>query len=309
MWLVFILRSVKSLPSNLISIVLVIIVSDIRFCGVSGVRVPSPVEVNKCCRIGETLGRDSLCSIGEAVDHWWPPIYLIGKQSLFPKQGEAPRFLRAHENKQPLCSNPELISNNIALFSNGSLFLGERSLFINIENYCIDKDVALVCLPKSNSADSLKTRIKLTKIRKCCSSNFYLTHAQTCVPQLDEIPNTLFQTTNTSSIDLVYGFPQCSSNKYVIADQFHEDNLKIDNGSYILQNTRKVLTNDEFCVDYSNQNANITIGTVFACDELVTLTETSEHTNEEVRKINSSQLSIHIFTDAKYLKTTHQFLS
>lgn len=284
MWWIFILPSMKNTSlSSSVSLILLLILNDVRFGRVYAARAPSPVEVNKCCRMGETLDRDGLCSNGEAVDHWWPPIYLIQKQSYFPKQGEAPRFLRAREYKRPVCENPDLISNSIALFSNGSLFLGERSLFIDVENYCIDKDVALVCLPNLKSADSLKTPIKLTKIRKCCSLNFYLTHAQTCVPKSEETPQELFGTKNTSSIDLVYGFPRCSSNKYVIADQFHENNLSIDNGTYILENTHKTLTNDEFCIDHSNQNANLVTGTVlFVCNELEAIKETPDLKNEEV---------------------------
>lgn len=267
---------IRSLLSRLMPFILILIIDSIGLKHAYGIRAPPPVEINKCCRIGETLNRNRQCLASE-IEHWWPPIYLIGKQAYFPKQGEAPRFLRAQENKQPDCENPELILNNIALFSNGSLFLGERNYFINMENYCIDKDVALVCL---KGADSLKTPTKLTKVRKCCSLNsVYLTHAQTCVQQSEEIPLKL-----TSHIDLVYGFPVCSvtNNKYVIADQYHEHNLNIDDGTYVLGNAQKILKNDEFCIEHTNQNSNSVTGTVIACDDLVAITEAPELKNEEV---------------------------
>lgn len=247
-----------------------------------GIRAPSPVEVNKCCRVGETLDRHSqLCSIGASDDHWWPPIYLIAKNQYFSKSGEAPRFVRAHENQRPPCEQPDLFASGIALFSNGSLFLGERNLFIDISNYCIDKDVALVC----KSADALKATVKLTKVKKCCTPTSYLEHARTCIPLSSQIPQQLFQTKNISDIDLIFGFPRCSSanNNYVVADQFHEQNLNLDDGTYTLENSaHKVLRNDEFCIDHTHQGANFGTGTVIACDDLVAIKEAPELKNEKV---------------------------
>lgn len=281
-----------------LSVILILITGiGIGIEHVSGVRPPPlAVEINKCCRIGETLDRNKQCSIGgTGTDQWWPLIYLVAKGTYFPKHGEAPRFLRARESTQPKCENAELFLNNIALFSNGSLFLGERNSFIARNDYCIDKDVALVCLPNINSADSLKTPVKLTKIRKCCSLNsIYLTHAQNCA-QSDESTRKLFETKNTTNIDLVYGFPLCkgsATNNYVIAEQFREHNLNIDNGTYTLEHTQKILTNDEFCIDHSNQNGNLVTASVFACDELVAVKEAPELKIEEVSKLQISFFSV-----------------
>lgn len=252
---------------------------------VSAIRAPSPVEVNKCCRVGETFDRNSqLCAIGATDDHWWPVIYLIAKKSYFAKQGEAPRFLRAHENTRPICDQPDLVSEGFALFSNGSLFLGERNLFIDIENFCIDKDVALVCLAHHKTADSLRTSLQLTKVKKCCTPTSYLEHARSCIPLSRDVPQQLFQTKNASHIDLIFGFPRCSStnNNYVVADQFREKNLNLDDGTYTLENTQKVLANDEFCIDHTNQDANFVTGTVIACDDLVAVKEAPELKNEKV---------------------------
>lgn len=284
------LRSIKRtfIPCFLSVIVIAITIST-KFEYIHAVRAPPPVEINKCCRIGETLGQNRQCTVGgSSDDQWWPTIYLINKHSYFPKQGEAPRFMRAREFKRPDCENPELFLSTIALFSNGSLFLGERNSFFDTSDYCIDKDVALICLPGLKNADSLRTPIKLTKIRKCCSLNsHYSTQAQTCIPYSENdhtTPENLFETKNTSQIDLVYGFPSCSpatNNKFVIAAQFHEHNLNDADGTYVLENTRKVLTNDEFCIEYTNHNTNIFTGTVFACDELVSVKETTPELRKE----------------------------
>lgn len=278
-----------------ISLILILAVHDIRFGTVFAARALSPnrsVEINKCCHIGEILNRDKKCITieGGADDHWWPPIYLVNKLIYFPRLGEAPKHLRITEYKQPNCANPELFLNSFALFSNGSLFLGERNLFIDVDNFCIDKDVAIVCLP-TNAADSLTTAIKLTKIRKCCSLNsIYQTDNQTCAPHSTEQPPKLFATKNTSSIDLVYGFPRCSeatNNKYVIVDQFHENNLNIDDGTYTLENPKRILIKEQFCIDHTNQNAKSVIGTVIACDELVDIKETLESEKEKVCSVNN----------------------
>ncbi|XP_031619298.1 probable G-protein coupled receptor Mth-like 1 [Contarinia nasturtii] len=266
-----------SLKRTFLSLILILVIDAIRYTNGAGRQPPPAVEINKCCRNGETLDRNKECLIG-GTDKWWPLIYMIAKQAYFPKQGEAPRFLRARESKRPDCQHPELFLNNIALFSNGSLFLGERNSFIDRNDYCIDKDIALVCLP--NGADSLTTS---TKIRKCCSINsIYLTREQNCVPT-DERPQQLFETKNISNIDFRFGFPSCKgpgNNNYVMADKFHEHNLNVDNGSYTLKNTRQILTNDEFCIDHTNQNGSM----VFACDDMVTSKEISEDNTEENRR-------------------------
>lgn len=280
---IFIYRSFKR---TFLSVILIFIVNEIGIEHVSGVRPPPPtVEINKCCRIGETMDRNKQCTIGGAgTDQWWPLIYLIAKGNYFAKHGEAPRFLRAREFTRPTCENAELILNQIAVFSNGSLFLSERNSFIDRNDYCIDKDVALVCLPQAHSADSLKTSIKLTKIRKCCSLNsIYLAHAKTCAQSEKENPRNLFEVTNTSNIDLVYGFPICkglATNNYVIADQFREHNLNIENGTYLIEHSHKILTNHEFCIDHSI--GNLITANVFACDELVAVKEAPEIKIEEV---------------------------
>lgn len=284
------MRQIKnSFLSYSVSIIVILITNNIEFKHVSAVRAPSPVEINKCCRIGEKLERNKQCSIG-GTELWWPLIYMNGKGTYFPKHGEAPRFLRASEFKQPACDHPELFLSNIALFSNGSLFLGERNSFIDRNDYCVDQDVALVCLPIAKGADSLTTPVKLTKIRKCCSlDSIYLANDQNCASQ-EEKPPKLFQSKNESRIDLVYGFPLCNGptnahNKYVIAEHFHESNLNIDNGTYTLEHTHKVLRNDEFCIDHTNQSASISNAIVFACDDLVAVKEVPELKIEEVNII------------------------
>lgn len=247
-----------------------------------------PVEINKCCRNGERLDRNGQCTIGDGSLQWWPPIFLIKKRDYFKPHGEAPPFIRSHEYTRPNCSYPDLILSDVAIFSNGSLFLSERNSFIDSIDYCVDKDIALVCLPNANGAHSLIAPIKLTKIRKCCGHNsIYLTNTDTCIVKSDEhtqISDTLFTNQSSSNIDLVYGFPACSpaaNHKYVIADQFREQHLNTLNGTYALDSNR-MLKMDEFCIDHTVQAANVVTETVFACADLVAVKEAPEIRNEEV---------------------------
>lgn len=274
----------NSLKSTLI---LIFITFGCLIRRLDAVRAPSPVKINKCCRNGEILDQNQQCSIG-GTEKWWPLIYLIIKKENFEPYGDAPRFMHARENKRPNCDNPESFKSTIALFSNGTLFLAERNVLIDLADYCIDKDVALVCLPNPRGADSLMEHIKLTKIRKCCGHHsIYLSEAGTCTSKSEQhgpIPENLFQMQNSSHIDLIYGFPVCSpaaTDKYVIADQFREPNLNTKNGTYTLD-SKRTLRADEFCIDYTVQASNVIAEKVFACDDIVAAKGVSEFKIEEV---------------------------
>lgn len=274
-------------------LILIFITFGCLICRLDAVRAPPPVEINKCCRNGEILDQNQQCSIG-GTDKWWPPIYLIMRKDHFQPNGNAPRFMHARENNRPNCDNPELFKSNVALFSNGTLYLNERNALIDLADYCVDKDVALVCLPNLRSADSLMEPIKLTKIRKCCGHHsIYLSEAGTCTSSAEQhgsIPKNLFQMQNSSHVDLIYGFPVCSpaaNDKYVIADQFREQNLNTKNGTYTLD-AHRTLQADEFCIDHTVQASNFIAEMVFACDDIVAVKGISEFEIEEVR----SQISI-----------------
>lgn len=265
-----------------------VIVHLLSVCMVGAVRAPPPIEINKCCRNGEQLDGNQLCSIG-STEQFWPPVYQINKQNYYSPRGSAPRFMRVRERRRPDCEHPELFQNGIALFSNGSLFLGERNAFIDLNNYCVDKDAALVCLSRPTDADSLHAPIKLTKIRKCCGQHsVYFTSAETCVPENTEHgvkPEQFIDSSQNATIDLVYGFPSCgpaASNRYLIAGQYRKEHLDVDNGSYHLD-AQKVLKVDEFCIDHTIQNADaVTVTSVFACADLVAVKERPEQKTEQV---------------------------
>lgn len=236
----------------------------------SAVRAPNTTIVNKCCRVGEQLDKEQRCLVG-GTEKWWPHIYLIVKRTYYQVPGEAPRFLKFREHEQPTCDNRELFtgSTTMAVFSNGSLYLLERNLFIEPDSYCVDKDAAIVCLPKPQGADSLTAPIQTTKIRKCCGlQSVYNTKAATCVSLDDghELFSKKLIMNSTAAIDFVFGFPVCKStaHTFTIAGQFREEHMEMETGSLTLDSGRQILSN-EYCLEHTVTDMNSTYVNVFQC--------------------------------------------
>lgn len=215
------------------------------------IRPPSTVYVNKCCRIDEWLNENHHCMIG-GTKNWWPLIVLTKKQSYFEPNGSAPRFFKIKEHSHPFCDKPEFFDNqhSIALFSNGSLYLSEKLKIIEPKDFCVDKDVAIVCDPERNTADASVFNRKLTKIRKCCGRNaVYNASVNTCA-HINSSLSTEQILTNSTHVDFVFGFPHCKISKYfTISERFHESNIDMDTGRLILQTGRK-LESKNYCLEY-----------------------------------------------------------
>lgn len=267
------MRNLLSTTSIVLPLLLVII------CWPSytnSVRPPLPVTVNKCCRIGEQLDKNRQCIIG-GTEQWWPLIYLILKQIYYAPRGDAPRFIKAREQTQPGCDSPEVFTgtDSMALFSNGSLFLLQRNAFVDNENYCIDKDVALVCFPRPQGVDSLRAPIKLANIKKCCGIKaVYSTEVNNCVP-LDEGHEMLSKKliSNSSMIDFVYGFPECTENNhFTIAGELKEANLNIQNGALTLETGHKFEWK-EYCLEHTLHDVDESYVNVFTCSDRFTVPE------------------------------------
>lgn len=261
------MRALLSTTSIMLPLLLVII----SWPGyVNSVRAPATVFVNKCCRIGEQLDRNQQCLVG-GTEQWWPLIYLVLKQTYYAPRGEAPRFIKPREQIQPVCDSPELLTgtDSMALFSNGSLFLLQRNAFVDADNYCIDKDIAIVCFPRPQGVDSLRAPVKLANIKKCCgTTTVYSTIEKTCVP-LDEGHEVLSKNlvANSSMIDFIYGFPECSvNNHYTIAGEFKEANLNIESGDLTLESGHQFKWS-EYCLEHTINDIDAPYVNVFTCAE------------------------------------------
>lgn len=240
----------------------------------AGMSRPSPVTVNKCCRIGEWLDEQHQCNIGGDTN-WWPTIFMILKQTYFEPNGSAPRFFRIREQIHPFCQNLDYVigAHSMALFSNGSLYLSEKHKFIEPNNFCVDKNIAIICDPNNNGPDALMLhqKPKPTTLRKCCgNSAVYRNSENTCVPSNSSNDKLLKSSVH---VNFAYAFPECKINKsnlhLTIAEKFNETNLDIETGSLVLKTGRKV-DSKSYCLEHvfmKNVDNETSEVHVFTCDD------------------------------------------
>lgn len=237
--------------------------------GANSGRVPTPVNINKCCRIGEQMDNNSQqCEVG-GTEKWVPHVYLLAKQTYFVPKGEAPRFFRIREASKPTtCDAPDMYFglHSTVIFSNGSLFLSEKGTFVSSEDYCVDKDSALVCFPRPKGADSLMAPQKLTKVRKCCGQrSAYEKSTTTCISLTDADHPTLTGVLNSTTVDILYGFPVCEHNhRYTIVGQFEAKQLNEETGMLTVDGGRE-LSWTEYCLDHAVDKAMEPSVHVFTC--------------------------------------------
>lgn len=225
----------------------------------NAVKAPPKVYINKCCGIGERLDQQQ-CVAG-STERWWPLIRLMKQQKYFEPHGEAPRFMKARENVRPLCDNPEIHTDlTHAIFSNGSLYLSERALLLDTEKYCVDENVAIVCLPQEHK--------KLSKVKKCCGADtIFSAELSNCERIEDGSERIKRLVSNPSALDIVYGFPKCrSAEHYTVASVFHESYLDYDTGSLTLDSGRQFSWH-EYCLEHTTNSINSPNASVITCME------------------------------------------
>lgn len=262
------------------TVVILAIVASCFIDNTRAVRAPNTTVVNKCCRIGEELDKEQRCLVG-GTEKWWPHIFLVLKRSYFLPRGEAPRFFKIRERSVPACDRPELFTGNtnMAIFSNGSLYLLERNLFIEPDSYCVDRETALVCFPRPQGADSLTAPVATTtKVRKCCGlQSVYNKEMENCVP-LDfehELFTKKLVMNSTAMIDFVFGFPTCVMlNHYAIVGKFKEEQLEATTGSLTLDSGRQFQSN-EYCLEHTVTDMNSSYVNVFTCEEQFAITKSA----------------------------------
>lgn len=218
---------------------------------------PSQITVNKCCGENQMLNeieQQHQCTIGDnsngdiGSNSWWPLIVMAKKQTFFEPHGYAPRFMKYQEH-QPVCANPEFFigPHRLVLYTNGTLYLPERHKYIELENYCIDKESAIVCDPYGEIVHSKKS------LKKCCAHNaVYKTDQSTCVqaelaPPLNSENSNGSALLNSTDYDVQYGFPMCKNSKY-FTFELNEFNFDRDSNRLELK-TGQTLAWNEFCLE------------------------------------------------------------
>lgn len=232
------------------------------------------VMINKCCRLGDYLDRTRTCVVGglEATDKWVPPVYQPKKNGTYKNIGELPSNMQLSEAQIPsTCDEPEFYftANNIILIGNGSLFLNEKALMIPPSDYCIDKNTALVCIPRlANKMDHLKAPKILSKVKKCCGANAaYSQENGTCIYL--QRSHELFSASVIKSpqVDVVSGFPECQHNDFALAGQFNVVNFDEETGEVKMEG-EKTFEANHFCIDHVIDGGESSIN-IFTCSEHV----------------------------------------
>lgn len=234
-------------------------------------RVPPRVTINKCCRVGEQMDKTKQCYVG-GTEKWVPPVWLLNKKGYFMPKGEAPKFFSIQEETIPKCAELELFTgaSQFAIFSNGTLFISEKSLSVSTEDYCVEKDLALVCLPTPiiSNADSLTApSTKLSKVKKCCGQNsMYDKAIENCVSLVEGHPVQSQSVINLTSVDILYGFPECITNsQYTRVGNFNVNNFDDSTGTYRLESGEEFIWND-YCLEHTAADLNTNVN-VFTCAE------------------------------------------
>ncbi|XP_013103544.1 probable G-protein coupled receptor Mth-like 1 [Stomoxys calcitrans] len=252
-------------------------------------RMPPPrVLLNKCCHFGEYLDKTKTCVAG-ASDKWIPLIYLINRKDHFRPQGSSPKFITFQDNIFPIsqarsddddnndnspdtvdCTVEDLVlftgTDKFVIFSNGSLFLSERSVLMPPSRYCVDQQAALVCLPKPKHPEPL------LKLKKCCGPHgIYDNQQKTCHFNASRNNILDLQLPENITYQTIYGFPECheDSVKYAIAgDWSGSPLLSHTTGHLHLPNHQLNLSSSDYCLEKlrsNNETSPNEAVKVFAC--------------------------------------------
>lgn len=221
------------------------------FGGAESAKSKSRVTINKCCRIGDHLTTEKVCSAGGS-ERWVPKIYMPQKGIYFNKTGFLPPFMKADEEIFPSCKSPDYFPNsNFVVMANGSLFLGEKHLMVDPENYCVEQDSALICFDDHlGDPESLIEAEKIIKVRKCCGpGQAYNEKSSSPCINLDK-SHTLYNNKLIQGhrIDWSYKFPECSNNEFAMAGKFSDSNFDSSNGNFKME-SGKELEADQYCLD------------------------------------------------------------
>ncbi|ALC48882.1 mthl1 [Drosophila busckii] len=281
----------------------------------SGRPSPPRVVINKCCQLGEYLNSSTLSCIAGTTELWVPAVYLVQQQRFFEPHGGKPRFMKFAPNVRPRCkwgNEPELFSSrqfNVMLVPNGTFMLRERGLRLQPQDYCVDRDVALVCLnndalqpPNVAAAANAPPMLRL---RKCCGMLFnYDSSLKSCnhrkqLPangtQLQLAPQLAAESYQTS-----FGFPDCPVNDggYAIAGDWQEAKLNQSTGALQLPHTQ--LAPAAYCLEHTERAGEVKI---IVCAQHFTADQ-GQGEQSEVGNVQRAMLDVSFIISIVFLAAT-----
>lgn len=196
-----------------------------------------------------------MCIAGGGFKKWAPRVFLPLKTSYYNKTGELPNFMVVQEEYVPkTCQDPELF-NDPVLIGNGSLFIKAKELFVQPQDFCIDKDVALICreeIAHNLDPESLVEASKVIKINKCCGPNQVYSEAidkSPCVSLNKSHPLYNFNLLEGARVDWSYVFPECETNDFAFAGLFEKENYNAETGELMTESGKK-FQSSQYCLDH-----------------------------------------------------------
>lgn len=266
---------------------------------------PRRIRLNKCCLYGEYLDNTKTCAAGSS-ERWIPVIFLIYRKSYHSPQGSAPKFISFDDNVFPIgmarnineasnatdevrCTVEDLelfTGTGIVIFSNGSLFISERNIFVPPNRYCVDQQAALVCFFKS------KLEEPALKLRKCCGEyGIYDEKEKQCKIESSYRAN-LKLLLDEGDYQTIYGFPECKegSSTYAMAGDWLESQLHTDSGHLNLPKHKVNLSSNDYCLEYARiGNSTSETVKIFTCLHHLD-PDALTKSNEDLKGTNHSDL-------------------
>ncbi|KAM7347331.1 adhesion G-protein coupled receptor methuselah-like 1 isoform 1-T4 [Cochliomyia hominivorax] len=283
-------------------------------------RPPPRVVLNKCCLFGEYLDKSKTCIAGSSK-LWIPLIFLINRKKYHDPSGTAPNFITFDDNVFPInrarnineiarnsaedevsCTveDLELITGNVVIFSNGSLFLPESSKFVPPSRYCVDQQAALVCFPKS------KENLPNLKLKKCCGQHgAYDDEMKRCVIDKSHKRKLSITHLEESEYQTIYGFPECKtgSTTFAIAGDWEASQLYTESGHLHLASHKVNLTASDYCLEYLRTNNTSSHALkIFAC--LHHFGEVLDDVSRDLSRRQSAAISFGLVISVVFLAAT-----
>lgn len=106
------------------------------------------------------------------------------------------------------------------------------------------------------------------KLRKCCGPRYvYDRNQSNCVSLAADSPHLQRRITNTTTADVIYGFPRCEQTYYTMVEPFRDEQFDAQSGAVRMPTTGRTFTSAEYCVEHTVDDRVYGDVHVFTCAE------------------------------------------